>query len=105
MTRLQLRHEDVHQGCVGSCQKETWGPTLGSPFPDQGFTKIPFIISPLHSLPSVLSAGKDGLHLQTRFLSLRLIVSTKSNIYQNASKYDDFISNGQHSAAAAVSSA
>lgn len=67
--------------------------------------KFLLLSSPLHSLPSVLSAGKDGLHLQTRFLSLRLIVSTKSNIYQNASKYDDFISNGQHSAAAAVSSA
>lgn len=76
-----------------------------SPFPDKGFPKAVLVPSPLHGLPSVLSAGKDGLHLQTRFLSVCLIVSTKHIIYQNAGKFDDFISNAQHSAAAAVSSA
>lgn len=79
--------------------------TVCSPFPDRGFPKSLLVSSPLHGLPSVLSAGKEGLHLHTGFLSLCLIVSTKTNVYQNASKFDDFISNAQHSAAAAVSSA
>lgn len=34
-----------------------------------------------------------------------LLVSTKSNIYQNTGKFDDFISNAQHTAAAIASSA
>lgn len=78
--------------------------TVCNPFPGKGFPKDLLVSSPLHGLPSVLSAGEDGWHLQTGFLSLCLIVSTKSNIYQNASKFDDFISNARHSAAAAVSS-
>ena len=80
--------------------------TVCSPFPDKGFPKSRLVSSPQHDLlPSVLSAERDQLCLQTTTqVSVSLLVSTKSNIYQNASKFDDFISNAQHAAAAIVSS-